>query len=209
MQNQSPEKTTWAGGVAPWLTQLLLWESQMLDHLQKQRADAGARSHIDPNSIPDNNQTQDSTPVPPIRITKSTRRLIPEGEYREVLCVNGYHHWIRRYKRFEAVVEFVFEPPFDGPPIPMHIRLGDSSVAPELPDHHWLYDLLLKLDPSGAINLAVLKGHYFDVAVRTIKGERGEKERDEKHWYSRVSRMALSEGFREMEAQEAQADAEL
>jgi len=183
----------WGSG---WSSQLLLWEQQIWEELMqtKQRPAGGhplgAREH---SSI---DQQQDSTRVPPIRVTKSTKRFVEEGEHDNALCVNAVHRWNRQYRRWEAIIEFVFQDDApDGLPIPMHVRLGDNPAAPELPDHSWLFNLLLKLDRTGCMDVAALKGHYFDVTVKTIRKAQHEKaDRPADQWYSNQEIDALHRG---------------
>ena len=193
-----------------WNGQFELWEKQLLEEIMQTKERPPERPTAAALGSSNANQPQDSTSVPPIRVTKSTRRLIDPGEYQDALCVNASHRWNRQYERWEAIIEFVFQEPVPkGDPIPAHVRLGNNPAEPELPDHHWLFDLLLKLDRSGNIDVAALKGHYFDVSVRTIKKPRNEKvDRPPNQWYSRVSRMSLSDGFHEMAAQDALEKAE-
>lgn len=193
-----------------WHSQIKLWEHQ----LEEQMNDVKERSRpaqvvTEPVS---NSQTtregDDSTAVPRIRVVKSTRRLIDEGEYENALCVNAFQHWHRQYKRWEAVIEFTFQDPVPaGPPIPIHVRLGDDPAGPVLKDHHWFVDLLLKLDRTGTFDVAALKGHYFNATVKTIKKPQHEiADRPAKYWYSRVSRISYDEcSFFEIEAQEDEA----
>lgn len=194
--------------VSNWSTQIFLWETQMKDLLETRRPPATSPAASRKTSHAE--QGQDSTSVPPIRVTKSTRRLIDDGEHCDALCVNAFHHWNRQFKRWEAIIEFAFQHPVpEGAPIPMHVRLGDDPAAPAMPDHHWLFGLTLKLGSIDCVDLSVLKGHYFNVTVKTIRKPQNERvDRPPEQWYSRVSRMSLSESFFEMEVQEALEQAE-
>ncbi len=157
------------------------WEEQMKE-VQTERPPAiraAATTSLTPN------QKQDSTEVPPIEITKKTKRLIPEGQHKG-LAVNGYHHWNNQYRRWEAVVEFVFEPPVPaGAPILMRVGMGNGS-KPEIAEDHWFGRILQEF---GTTDVAKLAGWHFVVTVKTVKKPHGEK-RDlpEEEWYSTARR---------------------
>lgn len=138
------------------------------------------------------NRQPDHSTLPPIRITAATKRLISEGDYDEALCVKAFHHWNHQFKRWEAILEFVFNPPVPaGPPIPMHVRMG-SEAEPELKADHWLAQLINRFGGD----VSKLSGWRFRVSVETIKRRQGDKvDRQQAEWYSRVKRAVLWDDY--------------
>lgn len=130
------------------------------------------------------NQQQDSTSLPPIRITKKTKRLIPEGDY-EALAVKGSHRR-NQYRRWEAVLEFVLEAPAPaGAPLVLRVGMG-YEAEPELAADHWFGRILEKF---GTTDVSKLVGWRFLVTVKTVKKEHTDKyDRPPDEWYSTVRR---------------------
>lgn len=163
-----------------WKAQIEMWEVQMKDLLETSRPPAttpAAKRNYETS------RDQHSTHVPPIRIIKSTKRLIDEGEY-EATCVGAHARWNHQFHRWEAILEFDFVPPVPaGEPIPMHVNMG-RGPEPELDGDHWLAHLLKRFG-----ELEKLASWRFFVTVGTIKRRQGDKfDRPASQWYSRVKR---------------------
>jgi hypothetical protein len=134
-REHSMTETTQGWSTQGWRAQIEIWETQMEGFIMQKTEKPPSEDTRRPE-ISTETHDQHSTRVPPIRVTKSKRRFIREGEYSDVLCVSTYHRWNRQYRRWEAIVEFVFQDDRPGePPIPMHVRLGDDPIEPQLPTH--------------------------------------------------------------------------